>query len=165
MKSSIKIRLQCYKRILQLDPVNIQGLHNLCVVYVERGFLAKAYACLHEAHALAPQEDYIIKHLQIIETRLAKLKAQPGQSREKELAFAEFDPRDFGGLVTKDNKVNLKVSQYSSSTQNQAEMLHTSKEPEFLEPNLHENYQKHENLKRIQNNYATDLDDPSSGMS
>lgn len=134
------------------------------MVYVERGFLAKAFACLHEAHALAPNEDYIIKHLQIIETRLAKLKAQPGQSREKDLAFAEYDPREFGGHVsTKDNKVNLKVSQYS--IQNQAEKRASSKEPEFLEPNHSENYQKHESLKRIQNNYATDLDDPSSGMS
>jgi hypothetical protein len=133
-------------------------------VYVERGFLAKAYACLHEAHKLAPNEDYIIKHLQIIETRLSKLKAQAGESREKELAFAEYDPREFGGHV-KDNKVNLKVLQYSSSTKNQAEMLHTSKDPVFLEPNLPENYQKHESLKRIPNSYATDLDDPSSGMS
>jgi hypothetical protein len=88
--------------------------------------------------------------LQIIETRLAKLKAQAGQSREKELAFAEYDPREFGGLTVKDNK---------------AEMLSTSKDPVFLEPNLPENYQKHESLKRIPNNYATDLDDPSSGMS
>lgn len=135
------------------------------MVYVERGFLAKAYACLHEAHKLAPNEDYIIKHLQIIETRLAKLKAQPSSSREKDLAFAEYDAGDFGGHATKDNKVNLKVLQYSSSIQNQAEMLHTSKDPVFLEPNLPENYQKHESLKRIQNNYATDLDDPSSGMS
>lgn len=142
--------------------MNIQGLHNLCVVYVERGFLAKAHACLHEAHKLAPTEDYIMKHLQIIETRLAKLKAQVAPSREKELAFSEYDPREFGGLVTKDSKLNLKVS---SSTPNQAEMLHTSKDPVFLEPNLPENYQKHESLTRIQNNYATDLDDPSSGMS
>jgi hypothetical protein len=95
---------------------------------------------------------------------LAKLKAQAGQSREKELAFAEYDPREFGGLTVKDNKV-LKVLQYSSSTKNQAEMLSTSKDPVFLEPNLPENYQKHESLKRIPNNYATDLDDPSSGMS
>lgn len=149
--------------------MNIQGLHNLCVVYVERGFLAKAYACLHEAHKLAPNEDYIIKHLQIIETRLAKLKAQSTQSRERELAFADYDPREFGGHASKDNnnnKVNLKVLQYSpSSIKNQANMLHTSKEPVFIEPHLSENYQKHESLKRIQNNYATDLDDPSSGMS
>lgn len=106
-----------------------------------------------------------MKHLQIIETRLAKIKAQAAPSREKELAFADYDPREFGGHAPKDNKVNLKVSQYSSSIQNQAEMLHTSKDPVFLEPNLPENYQKHESLKRIQNNYATDLDDPSSGMS
>lgn len=134
-------------------------------MYVERGFLAKAYACLHEAHELAPKEDYIIKHLQIIETRLAKLKAQPSPSREKELAFADYDASEFGGHSSKDNKVNLKVLQFSSSIQNQAEMLQTSKDPVFLEPNLPENYQKHEGLKRLQNNYATDLDDPSSGMS
>lgn len=162
-KFSLLSSSQCYKRILQLDPINIQGLHNLCVVYVERGFLAKAYACLHEAHKLAPNEDYIIKHLQIIETRLAKLRAQATQSREKELAFADYDPREFGGLVLKDNKVNLKVLQYT--TTKQAELLHRSKDPVFLEPNMPENYQKHENLKRIPNNYATDLDDPSSGMS
>lgn len=145
--------------------MNIQGLHNLCVVYVERGFLAKAFACLHEAHKLAPHEDYIMKHLQIIETRLAKLKAQATHSREKDLAFADYDAREFGGHATKDNKVNLKVLQYSSSIQSQAEMLRTSKDPVFLEPNLPENYRKHEGLKRIQNNYATDLDDPSSGSS
>lgn len=148
-----------------MDPVNIQGLHNLCVVYVERGYLSKAYACLHEAHALAPQEDYIVKHLQIIETRLAKIKSQPGQSREKDLAFAEFDPREFGGPAAKDNKVNLKVSQFSPIAKSKAELLHKSKEPEFLEPTQSENYQKSESLKRIQNNFATDLDDPSSGMS
>lgn len=159
------VSLQCYKRILQLDPVNIQGLHNLCVVYVERGFLAKAHACLHEAHKLAPTEDYIIKHLQIIETRLAKLKAHNAPSREKELAFADYDPREFGGHAMKDNKVNLKVSQFASSIKTQAELLHASKDPVFLEPNLSENYQKRDSLKRIQNNYATDLDDPSSGMS
>lgn len=148
-----------------MDPVNIQGLHNLCVVFVERGYLSKAYACLHEAHKLAPHEDYIVKHLQIIETRLAKLKAQTVSSREKELAFEDYDPREYGGHASNDNKVNLNVLQYSASTESQSEMLRTSKDPVFLEPNLPENYQKHDSLKRIQNNYATDLDDPSSGMS
>lgn len=106
-----------------------------------------------------------MKHLQIIETRLAKLKVQTASSREKELAFEDYDPREFGGHASKDNKVNLNVLQYSSSAESQSEMLRTSKDPVFLEPNLPENYQKHESLKRIQNNYATDLDDPSSGMS
>lgn len=90
---------QCYKRILQLDPINIQGLHNLCVVYVERGKLAKAQECLQHAHQLAPTEDYILRHLQIVQTRISKLKQTAGMHKEKEIAFAEFDPKDFGGNI------------------------------------------------------------------
>jgi protein O-mannosyl-transferase len=104
---------QCYKRILQLDPVNIQGLHNLCVVYVERGFLMKAYACLHETLRLAPTEEYIQKHLQIIETRLTKLKTQTSSSREKELAFTPFDPREFGASI--ESLESMKVLSFSPS--------------------------------------------------
>ncbi|CRK86591.1 CLUMA_CG000216, isoform A [Clunio marinus] len=158
----------CYKQILQLDPVNIQGLHNLCVVYVERGLLSKAYACLHEAHKLAPGEDYIMKHLQIIDTRMARLKALNTKSREKELAFAEYDPREFGGLVVKDSdKMKLKISQLPKpKTKDDTKTLRTSDEPIFIEPSQQsENHQKSESLKRIQNNFVTDLDDPSSGMS
>lgn len=93
---------QCYKRILQLDPINIQGLHNLCVVYVERGKLAKALACLHHAHQLAPTEDYILRHLQIVQNRIQKLRQMDGMEKEKELAFGIFDPNDFGG-----NPINI----------------------------------------------------------
>lgn len=94
---SLSLSFQCYKRILQLDPVNIQGLHNLCVVYVERGRLAKAQECLQHAHHLAPGEDYILRHLQIVQTRLGKLRQSADWSKEKEIAFAEYDPTDFGG--------------------------------------------------------------------
>ncbi|XP_059617284.1 protein O-mannosyl-transferase Tmtc3 [Phlebotomus argentipes] len=87
----------CYKQILQLDPVNIQGLHNLCVVYVERGKLLQAQACLKHAHRLAPTEDYILRHLQIIQSRVLRLKQSPGAEKERELAFSGFDPREFGG--------------------------------------------------------------------
>ncbi|XP_055681883.1 protein O-mannosyl-transferase Tmtc3-like [Lutzomyia longipalpis] len=89
----------CYKQILQLDPVNIQGLHNLCVVYVERGKLLQAQACLKHAHRLAPTEDYILRHLQIIQSRVMRLKQTPGADKERELAFSGFDPREFGGDV------------------------------------------------------------------
>lgn len=61
---------QCYKRILQLDPDNTQGMHNLCVVYVERGLLKEAETCLQKAHLMAPHEDYIVKHLKIVQNRL-----------------------------------------------------------------------------------------------
>ena len=35
---------RCYQRILELDGRNVQGLHNLCVVMVERGNLGAAPA-------------------------------------------------------------------------------------------------------------------------
>ncbi|QQP55823.1 Uncharacterized protein FKW44_000277, partial [Caligus rogercresseyi] len=40
---------KCYRRILSLEPDNVQGLHNLCVVMVEAGDLGGARACLKEA--------------------------------------------------------------------------------------------------------------------
>lgn len=77
----------------------MQGLHNLCVVYVERGKLAKAQECMQHVRQLAPTEDYILRHLQIVQTRIAKLKRSAGNSLEKEIAFEEFDPKDFGGSI------------------------------------------------------------------
>ncbi|KAL1110182.1 hypothetical protein AAG570_008259 [Ranatra chinensis] len=64
----------CYKRILELEPDNIQGVHNLCVVYVERGNLERAEACLKKAHKLAPNEDYVLRHLAIVQARIASAK-------------------------------------------------------------------------------------------
>ncbi|XP_072160483.1 protein O-mannosyl-transferase Tmtc3 [Bemisia tabaci] len=72
----------CYKRILQLEPENIQGLHNLCVVYVERGNLHDAETCLQKAHRLAPNEDYIVRHLKIVQNRIMKMKKAPESSVE-----------------------------------------------------------------------------------
>lgn len=72
---------QCYKKILELEPENVQGLHNLCVVYVERGNLLEAEKCLQRVHALAPDEDYIARHLQIVQTRISKLKLLRNSSK------------------------------------------------------------------------------------
>lgn len=66
-------------------------------MYVERGKLLQAQACLKHAHRLAPTEDYILRHLQIIQSRVLRLKQAPGTDKEKELAFSGFDPREFGG--------------------------------------------------------------------
>lgn len=85
---------------MQIDPLNIQGLHNLCVVFVERGKLTQALDCLQHAHKLAPQEDYILKHLKIVQQRLANLKQAPGMHTQKIIAFAKYDPTDFGGVAT-----------------------------------------------------------------
>ncbi|KAG0699039.1 Transmembrane and TPR repeat-containing protein [Chionoecetes opilio] len=75
---------KCYERILAVDPGNVQGLHNLCVVYVERGELQAAETCLSRAHIMAPHEDYILRHLKIVRTRLAKLSQMQQQQQQQQ---------------------------------------------------------------------------------
>ncbi|EDW09963.1 protein O-mannosyl-transferase Tmtc3 [Drosophila mojavensis] len=86
---------KCYRSILQHDPHNTQGLHNLCVVFVERKWMAKAAACLQFAQRLAPNEDYIGRHLQIVITRLQKINKLPETSPERQLAYKDYDPDEF----------------------------------------------------------------------
>lgn len=62
---------------MELDPENIQGLHNLCVVHVERGKLFEAQSCLEAAHKMAPGEDYVLRHLHIVQNRISKLQLNP----------------------------------------------------------------------------------------
>ncbi|CAH2092208.1 unnamed protein product [Euphydryas editha] len=67
----------CYRRILELEPDNVQALHNLCVVAVERGKLAAAELCLARAAALAPHEHYIQRHLAVVRARRAAAERAP----------------------------------------------------------------------------------------
>jgi len=62
---------KCFRTILETEPDNVQALHNLCVVYVERGELARAETCLMDATKLAPDEAYIQTHLNIVRQRIA----------------------------------------------------------------------------------------------
>ena len=74
----------CYTKILDMDPNNVQAMHNRCVVMVERGQLGAARTCLQKAHSLAPHEDYIRKHLDIVETKLKEANSSTNPaSREK----------------------------------------------------------------------------------
>ncbi|XP_075564660.1 protein O-mannosyl-transferase TMTC3 isoform X2 [Pelecanus crispus] len=65
----------CFEKILELDPNNVQGKHNLCVVYFEERDLIKAEKCLVETLALAPHEEYIQRHLNIVRSKIASLSA------------------------------------------------------------------------------------------
>ena len=56
-----------------LDPHHVQGQHNLCVVLVERGHLESARSCLEKALSLAPHEQYIRNHLDIVIQKLKTL--------------------------------------------------------------------------------------------
>ena len=67
---------RCYRRILEIEPENVQARHNMCVVMVEAGLLEKARLCLLDAHRLAPNEQYIVKHIKIVEERLNQIAEQ-----------------------------------------------------------------------------------------
>jgi cytochrome c-type biogenesis protein CcmH/NrfG len=59
-----------FRKILEIEPHHVQANHNLCVVFVEQGDLAKAETCLVETLKLAPNESYIQQHLNIVRNRL-----------------------------------------------------------------------------------------------
>lgn len=61
---------ECYKRIIEVDPGHVQGHHNLCVVLVEQGRLQQARECLVRVQEMAPGEDYVKRHLLIVENRI-----------------------------------------------------------------------------------------------
>ena len=61
---------ECYKAIVSIDPTHIQGHHNLCVVMVEQGNLNDALICLKEVEKLAPEEEYVSRHIKIVESRI-----------------------------------------------------------------------------------------------
>lgn len=74
-KKDIAGAKMCFEKILELDPNNVQGKHNLCVVYFEERDLIKAEKCLVETLALAPHEEYIQRHLNIVRSKMASLSA------------------------------------------------------------------------------------------
>uniref|UniRef100_UPI003AAD8A30 protein O-mannosyl-transferase TMTC3 n=1 Tax=Centroberyx gerrardi TaxID=166262 RepID=UPI003AAD8A30 len=63
----------CFERILRMDPTNVQGKHNLCVVYFEERDLPRAERCLEETLALAPNEEYVRRHLSIVRSKMAAM--------------------------------------------------------------------------------------------
>ncbi|XP_041109863.1 protein O-mannosyl-transferase TMTC3 [Polyodon spathula] len=78
-KKDTKGAKECFERILQMDPNNVQGKHNLCVVYFEERDLVKAERCLVETLVLAPHEEYIHRHLNIVRGKIAALSAASQQ--------------------------------------------------------------------------------------
>ncbi|XP_044255134.1 protein O-mannosyl-transferase Tmtc3-like [Tribolium madens] len=164
----------CYRRILELDPENIQGLHNLCVVHVERGKLLEAQECLERAHQLAPGEDYVLKHLQIVKNRIAKMKINPDEveiekSRSQVVSNKSIDESDqkTRPVVTGDSE----EQRYSSRVVNTEPMFVKNVDNiDYVEEDLEEVEFKEGKEQNISNKWrhgkvGTDNDDPSSGMS
>ncbi|RZC36371.1 transmembrane and TPR repeat-containing protein -like [Asbolus verrucosus] len=172
----------CYRRILELDPENIQGLHNLCVVHVERGKLLEAQSCLEKAHQLAPAEDYVLKHLQIVQNRIAKLKLNPddlgseetdanpkGRSQVVSNKSIDESDRNTRPVVTGDSE----EQRYSSRVVNTEPMFVKNVDNiDYIGNDLEKiNFSESANDQNISSKWnhgkiiGTDNDDPSSGMS
>ncbi|KAJ7410333.1 Transmembrane and TPR repeat-containing protein 3 [Willisornis vidua] len=84
----------CFEKILELDPNNVQGKHNLCVVYFEERDLIKAEKCLVETLALAPHEEYIQRHLNIVRSKIASLGAVEQSSLPSEGTVAAEEKKN-----------------------------------------------------------------------
>lgn len=83
----------CFERILHMDPTNVQGKHNLCVVYFEEHDLPRAERCLEETLALAPNEEYVRRHLSIVRGKMAAMSAAGQPLTTAEGATQEEKPR------------------------------------------------------------------------
>ena len=70
-RQDLKAAEKCYRRILEVDPGNVQAQHNLCVVMVEAGDLDNARKCLERVASIT-NEAYVNQHLRIVEERLRR---------------------------------------------------------------------------------------------
>lgn len=164
---------QCYKRILELDPENIQGLHNLCVVHVERGKLLQAQACLEKAYKLAPGEDYVLRHLQIVQNRIAKMKLNPSEENGDVNAKEESSKVVSNKSIDETERKTAPVVSGDTEEQRYSSRV-VNTEPLFVQNVDNSEFstddvQTHEkNVSRFEsknrNFVGTDGDDPSSGM-
>lgn len=73
---------------MSMEPDNIEAMHNLCVVFVERGYLLEAEKCLAHVHSLAPNEDYILKHLNIVRSKIQEYYEKKKAAEEAKAAEA-----------------------------------------------------------------------------
>lgn len=69
-----------------MEPNNIDAIHNLCVVFVERGYLLEAEKCLAHVHSLAPQEEYILNHLNIVRAKIQEYMQKKKAAEEAKAA-------------------------------------------------------------------------------
>lgn len=171
----------------------MQALHNLCVVYVERGKLIAAEDCLKHVVRIAPNQEYIRRHLQYVQTRIANLVAG---SKERTIAHGTYDTKfavnnemlsrvsrkKMVGVVTPVAAATTSTPIINRGTEKSERALHNINEqtlrsqassvnsnlPQTKEENNNiRNYRSHDKALKDdpERNFVYDLDDPSSGMS
>ena len=126
-----------------MDPENVQGMHNLCVVFVERGDLFMAELCLAHTHQLAPNEDYVLRHLNIVQTRITRLglTRPPDQPAEFRLEDHVGPGLDFevalkDGAVAAAKKEEEKRTEFKSTPSSNQPSSSTGTSPAHSSANL-----------------------------
>ncbi|CAD5112602.1 DgyrCDS1815 [Dimorphilus gyrociliatus] len=62
--------LENFRKITDIEPNNVQARHNICIVYFEMKRMHEAEKCLVEVQKLAPNEEYIRRHLGVVRNKL-----------------------------------------------------------------------------------------------
>lgn len=135
--------------------------------------MLEAQSCLEEAHRLAPEEDYIIKHLSIVQNRIAKLHLNEdiGDTKEKSKVVSnksvDENEKTTQPVISKDTE----KQRYSSRVVNTEPLFvnnidNTNEYPNLtIESEAATNAAKHNSSKPDMRQSGSDKDDPSSGMS
>lgn len=146
------------------------------MVHVERGKLLQAEACLQKAHKLAPGEDYVLRHLQIVQNRIAKMKLNPNDETTNYNSKEQSKVVSNKSIDETERKTAPVVSEEREEQRYSSRVVNT--EPLFVQnvDNIDyvdssfvdevdvkkKNVSKSESKKR--GFVGTDGDDPSSGM-
>ncbi|XP_052021854.1 protein O-mannosyl-transferase TMTC3 isoform X2 [Apodemus sylvaticus] len=164
-KKDIPGAKKCFEKILEMDPTNVQGKHNLCVVYFEEKELLKAERCLVETLALAPHEEYIQRHLNIVRDKISSsgIVEQPLSPVDKTSGTQERDelpPEDVKEIIsesrppqiikTNDNR-NSKSNKQSTENADQDAPHKTTKDIKEIEKKRVAALKRLEEIERILN--------------
>jgi len=60
----------CFLKIIEVEPAHVWARHNLCVVYMKQGDLARAESCLVQVSQLAPDDTRLQQNLHTVRSRL-----------------------------------------------------------------------------------------------
>jgi len=86
----LEVAESCYRRILTIDPENVQAVHNMGVIFYQKSDLLRAEEYFLRASHLAPHEDYIQKNLKIIRQRIAAVIDQKNSGQRSVMQKTEF---------------------------------------------------------------------------
>lgn len=140
--------------------------------------LLQAQACLEKAHELAPGEDYVLRHLQIVQNRIAKMKLNPNEVEDPDYTSKE------GSKVVSNKSIDeterktepvvsgdTEEQRYSSRVVNTEPLfVKNVDDTDYVASNFVSDVEpKEQNVSRFSSKrhslVGTDSDDPSSGMS